>query len=154
MSLIKWSPLREMEHGQRDMERLFSDFFDTFPRRWYHLRPGNGKHVAIAPNIEIYEKKDEFVVKAELPGVDKKDIELTINHDNLTLKGEVKKEEEVKEEKYYASERYYGNFKRTIALPHEIDSEKAKANYKNGLLEVILPRKEEAKPKKINVDLS
>ncbi len=153
MSLVKWSPAREMEHIGRNMERLFNDFFETSPRKWYLLRPGNGKHGVIAPNMDIYERKDEFVVKAELPGVDKKDIELTISHDNLTLKGEVKKEEEVKEEKYYSNERYYGTFKRAITLPHEIDSEKAEANYKDGVLEVILPKKEEAKPKEIKVDV-
>ncbi len=155
MALVKWSPTREIERIERGMEKLFSDFFEPFALGRRHLfRSGNGRNGVMVPNIDIYEKKDEFVVKAELPGVDKKDIDLTISHDNLTLKGEIKKEKEVKEEDYYACERSYGTFKRTIPLPHEIDSEKAKADYKNGVLEVILPKKEGAKAKEIKLKVS
>lgn len=152
MSIVKWSPLRELEDMRKDMDRLFEDFFAPGQKRrrgW--LKPDIG---VVVPNIEMYDRKSEIVVKAELPGVSKDNIDLTITKDSLTLKGEVKKEEEIKEEDYYACERSYGSFTRTVALPVEVDSEKAKASFKNGVLEIVLPKKEEAKPKEIKIDVS
>ena len=152
MSIVKWSPLRELEDMRKDMDRLFEDFFAPGQKR----RRGWLKHDigVVVPNIEMYDRKSEIVVKAELPGVCKDNIDLTITKDSLTLKGEVKKEEEIKEEDYYACERSYGSFTRTVALPVEVDSEKAKASFKNGVLEIVLPKKEEAKPKEIKIDVS
>lgn len=152
MSIVKWSPLKELEDMRKDMDRLFEEFFSPIARRrrgW--LKPEMG---VIVPNIEMYDRKNEIVVKAELPGVAKEDIDLTITKDSLTLKGETKKEEEIKEENYYAAEISYGSFTRTIALPAEVDSEKAKASFKNGVLEVVLPKREEAKPKEIKIEVS
>lgn len=152
MSIVKWSPLKELEEMRKDMDRLFDEFFSPVTRRrrgW--LKPEMG---VIVPNIEMYDRKNEIVLKAELPGVSKEDIDLTITKDSLTLKGEVKKEEEIKEEDYYASERSYGSFTRTIALPAEVDSEKSKASFKNGVLEIVLPKREEAKPKEIKIEVS
>lgn len=151
MSIVKWSPLKELEEMRKDMDRLFEDFFAPVARRrrWFKHEVG-----IVVPNIEMYDRKNEIVVKAELPGVRKEDIDLTITKDSLTLKGEVKREEEVKEEDYYACERSYGSFTRTIALPVEVDSEKAKASFKNGVLEIVLPKKEEAKPKEIKIEVS
>ncbi|MEW6739420.1 MAG: Hsp20/alpha crystallin family protein [Nitrospirota bacterium] len=152
MSIVKWSPLKELEEMRKDMDRLFEEFFSPITRRrrgW--LKPEMG---VIVPNIEMYDRKNEIVVKAELPGVAKEDIDLTITKDSLTLKGETTKEEEVKEEDYYAAEISYGSFTRTIALPAEVDSEKAKASFKNGVLEIVLPKREEAKPKEIKIEVS
>lgn len=152
MSIVKWSPLKELEEMRKDMDRLFEEFFSPITRRrrgW--LKPEMG---VIVPNIEMYDRKNEIVVKAELPGVSKEDIDLTITKDSLTLKGEAKREEEIKEEDYYACERSYGSFTRTIALPVEVNSEKAKASFKNGVLEIVLPKKEEAKPKEIKIEVS
>ena len=152
MSIVKWSPLKELEEMRKDMDRLFEEFFSPITRRrrgW--LKPEMG---VIVPNIEMYDRKNEIVVKAELPGVAKEDIDLTITKDSLTLKGETKKEEEIKEENYYAAEISYGSFTRTIALPAEVDSEKAKASFKNGVLEITLPKREEAKPKEIKIEVS
>ncbi len=144
--------MKELEEMRRDMERLFEEFFEPFRRRrrwWRGLEEG-----VIVPNIELYDRKNELVLRAELPGVDKKDIDLTITENNLTIKGEVKRKEEIKEEDYYVSEIRYGSFSRTIPLPIEIDSEKAKATFKDGVLEIVLPKKEEAKPKEIKVEVS
>lgn len=151
MSIVKWSPLKELEEMRKDMDRLFEDLFAPVARRRRWLKPEVG--VAV-PNIEMYDRKNEIVLKAELPGVNKEDIDLAITKDSLTLKGEIKKEEEVKEENYYTCERTYGSFTRTIALPTEVDSEKAKASFKNGVLEIILQKKEEAKPKEIKIEVS
>ncbi|HAK88841.1 MAG: hypothetical protein A2077_01550 [Nitrospirae bacterium GWC2_46_6] len=152
MSIVKWSPLKELEEMRKDMDRLFDEFFSPVTRRRIgRLKPEMG---VIVPNIEMYDRKNEIVLKAELPGVSKENIDLTITKDSITLKGEVKKEEEIKEEDYYASERSYGSFTRTIALPAEVDSEKSKASFKNGVLEIVLPKREEAKPKEIKIEVS
>jgi HSP20 family protein len=151
MSIVKWSPLKELEDMRKDMDRLFEDFFAPVARRRRWLKPGVS---VVVPNIEMYDRKNEIALKAELPGVNKEDIDLTITKDSITLKGEVKKDEEVKEEDYYACERSYGSFTRTIALPVEVDSEKVKASFKNGVLEIVLPKKEESKPKEIKIEVS
>lgn len=154
MSVVKWSPMKELEDMRRDMERLFEDFIEPLPRRrrrWWG-KPAEGG--MIVPGIEMYDRKNDIVVKVEVPGVDKKDIDLTITENNLTIKGEVRREEEVKEEDCYAAELSYGSFARSIPLPVEVDSTKARATYKNGILEIVLPKKEEAKPKEIKVEVS
>lgn len=153
MSIVKWPPIKELEVMRRDMERLFEEFFEPSARRrrWWPTPSETG---AIVPNINVYDRKNEVVIKAELPGVEKDNIDLTITKDSITLKGESKKDEEVKEEDYYSREINYGSFVRTIALPSEVESEKAKATFKNGVLEVVLPKKEEAKPKEIKVQVS
>jgi HSP20 family protein len=153
MSIVKWSPYRELETMRRNMDKLFGEFFETTPRRdwplWHGLKPE-----IVVPNVDMYDKKDKIVVKAELPGMTKDHIDLTISEGSLTLKGEVKKDEEVKEGDYYSRERSYGNFTRTIALPAAVDEANAKAKFKDGILEITLPKKEEAKPKEIKVDVS
>ncbi len=153
MSVVKWSPLKELEDMRRDMDRLFEEFFTPAPRRrrWSGKQDGGG---IVVPGIDMYDRKNEIVINAELPGVNKEDIDLSITKDTVTLKGEVKKEEEIKEEDYYASERNYGAFARTIALPVEVDSEKAKASFKNGILELVIPKREESKPKEIKIEVS
>lgn len=153
MSIVKWSPYRELETMRRNMDKLFGSFFETAPGRdrplWHRLKPE-----IVVPNIDMYDKKDKIVVKAELPGMTKDHIDLTINDGSLTLKGEVKKEEEVKEEDYYSRERSYGSFTRILTLPAAVDESKAKAKFKDGILEITLPKKEEAKPKEIKVEVS
>lgn len=153
MSIVKWSPMKEIENMRRDMERLFEDVFEPTGRRrrWW---PKPSEEGIIVPNINVYDRKNEIVIKAELPGVEKDDIDLTITKDSITLKGESKKDEEVKEEDYYSREISYGSFTRTVALPAEVDSEKAKATFKNGILDIVLPKREEAKPREIKVQVS
>ncbi|MBI3592713.1 MAG: Hsp20/alpha crystallin family protein [Nitrospirae bacterium] len=153
MSILKWGPLKELEEMRRDMDRLFDELFTPGQRR-RRIWPGRTEGGVVVPSIDMYDRKNEIVVKAELPGVNKEDIDLSITKDSLTLKGEIKREEEIKEEAYYISERSCGSFTRTITLPVEIDSEKAKASFKNGILELVLPKKEEAKPKEIKIEVS
>jgi len=105
----------------------------------------------VAPTVDLYEEKDEIVVKAELPGIDKNNIEVNLTDHMLTIKGEKKKEEEVKEKNYYRSERSYGSFLRTLELPKDVHGDKVKASFKNGILEVRMPKTEEAKAKEIKV---
>lgn len=150
MTLIRWSPLKELETMRRDMERLLDDLMEPFGRKrsWLPRLYERGVNV---PNVDMYEKDSEIVVRAELPGVEKDDIDLTITRDSLTIKGETKRTEEIKDENYYCSECSYGSFARTIPLPVEIDASKAKASFKNGVLVITLPRLEEAKAKEVKV---
>ena len=104
-----------------------------------------------APAIEVFEKEDKFVVKAELPGMKEEDINVSIVGDTLTIKGERKAESEVKEEDYYCCERSYGSFSRSIAVPSNVDAKKIEASFEDGVLDISLPKVPEVKPKKIAV---
>jgi len=144
------SPVRGWE---REMERMFEDFpFFRWPR-FREFEPFRlARELRLqAPTLDLYEEKDEVVVKAEMPGLTKEDVEITLSDSTLTLKGEKKKEEEVKEKDYYRCEREYGSFLRTVQLPAEVKADGAKAVFKNGVLEVRLPKSTEAKKKEVHV---
>jgi HSP20 family protein len=144
------SPLRAWE---REIDRMFEEFpFFRWPR-FRELEPFRfPRELRLqAPTLDMYEDKNEVVVKAEMPGLTKDDIEITLSDSTLILKGEKKKEEEVKEKDYYRCEREYGSFLRTVELPAEVKVEGAKASFKNGVLEVRLPKSEAAKKKEVHV---
>ena len=145
-------PFMDLSRWERDMERMMGDFFGRrmrpwWPERWLRTEP---MEIGV-PAVDLYEEKDEIVVKAELPGIDKDGIEVNLSDHHLIIKGEKKKEEEVKEENYYRSERSYGSFLRALELPTDVHADKVKASFKNGILEVRLPKTEEAKAKEIKV---
>ncbi len=146
-----WRPFSEMSRWERDMERVFDDFlghrWPVLGERWW---PSQAVGLSI-PAVDLYEEKDEIVAKTELPGVAKEDIQVNITDHMLTIKGEKKREEETKEKNFYRSERSYGAFSRSIELPSEIHAEKARASFKNGVLELHLPKTEEAKKKEVKV---
>lgn len=151
-SLAPWRPFSELSRLEREMERMFEDLWGRrmrplWPERWW---PRFGVEMS-APAVDVYEDKDEIVAKAELPGVEKDNIEVSVSNHFLTIKGEKKKEEEVKEEDYYRAERSYGAFVRTLELPTDIQTDKIKAAFKNGVLEIRMPKTEEAKKKEIKV---
>jgi HSP20 family protein len=150
MALMKWSPPKEIE-------RWFEDFFEEpiLPRMWRKL-PSLRKLrelEGISPSVDMFDKKDEIVVKAEIPGIEKEDINIALSDNTLTIKGQTKKEEEVKEEDYYYAERLYGSFSRTLSLPAKVNADKVKASFKNGILEIHLPKAEESKPKEVKVEV-
>jgi HSP20 family protein len=145
-----FSPLRAWEH---EMDRMFEEFpFFRWPRlrALEPFRFARELHLQ-APTLDLYEENNDVVVKAEMPGMTKDDIEITLSDTTLTLKGEKKKEEEVKEKDYYRCEREYGSFLRTVELPAEVKTEGAKAVFKNGVLEVRLHKSEEGKRKKVHL---
>jgi HSP20 family protein len=144
--LIRWSPFREME----EMERRINDVFGRplLPAIW---RRTPVEEMGWTPAIEMFEKDDKFMVKAELPGMKEEDIDVSVVGDTLTIKGERKAESEVKEEDYYCCERSYGSFTRSITLPSSVDAKNIEASYENGVLEISLPKAAEVKPKKITV---
>ncbi|HUK56877.1 MAG TPA: Hsp20/alpha crystallin family protein [Nitrospiria bacterium] len=145
-----WRPFSELSRMEREAERLFGDFF----RRplWGMSWPDRFREIGLRePAIEIFEEKDDIVVKAEIPGMKKEDLDVNISDSLLTIKGEKKQEEEVRKKGYYYSERSYGSFMRTIDLPKEVKTDKAYANFKDGVLEVRLPKTEEAKKKEVKI---
>jgi HSP20 family protein len=151
-SLAPWRPFDEMARWEREMERRFGEFFGGRIPRLGEERLSPWRSLGLRePAVDLYEEKDEIVVKAELPGMTKDDIQVNIAEHLLTIKGEKKKEEEAKEKDYYRSERMYGAFSRSIALPTEVSTEKANATFKNGVLEIRLPKSEAAKKKEIKV---
>src|ERR1035441_2835119 len=107
-----------------------------------------------APPVDIYENGDNLVLKAELPGVNPEEVEIRVEDNTLYLKGERKFEKEVKEQNYHRVERSYGTFTRTFSLPNSIDADKVGANYKDGVLTLTMPKKEEAKPKTIKINVT
>jgi HSP20 family protein len=120
-------------------------------RPWWPQRWLRGDTEITTPVVDVYEEKDEIVVKAELPGMEKNDVEVNISDSELTLKGEKKKEEKIEEEDYFRCERSYGSFVRSVELPTDVQADKVKASFKNGILEVRLPKTEEAKTKEIKI---
>ena len=151
-AVTPWRPLMDLTRWERDMERVMEDFFGRrmrplFAERW----PATEGMELTAPAVDLYEEKDDIVVKAELPGMEKDNIEVNLADHTLTIKGEKKKEAEVKEENYYMSERFHGSFLRTLELPKDVHGDKVKASFKDGILEVRLPKTEEAKRKEVKV---
>ena len=136
------------------MEDVMEDFF----RRPFGLplwggMPRISEGLEPSPSVDIYEKGDEIVVKSDMPGMTKDDIEVNLTDDTITLSGERRKEEKVEEKNFYRLERSYGSFKRTFGLPTEVQSDKAKASFKDGVLEVKIPRSELAKQKEKKIKI-
>lgn len=151
MALKRWMP------GE-NMERFFHDLLDeTMPggmaRRFPSLR-AFARFGESSPAVDMYDNKNEIVVKAEVPGVDKDNLNISISDNMLTIKGEMKREEETREEDYYYSERSYGSFMRVLNLPAKVNEKKVKASFKDGVLEIHMPKAAESKPKDIKVEIS
>ncbi len=148
MAIVRWEPFCDLMTTQRGFDRLFKEAFTPF------FGEGELSTRTWAPPVDIYETESDIVVKAELPGVDPKDVEVKVEDNTLYLKGERKFEKEVKNESYHRVERAYGSFARSFSLPNSINAEKVKAEYKDGLLTLMLPKREEAKPRTIKIDVS
>lgn len=149
MPLVKWSPLKELEDMKRDMDRMFDELFAGRRPRWNKPEESS----VIIPAAELFDRQNTLILRAELPGVSKEDIDLTITKETISIKGELKRDEEVKSEDYFIAERLYGNFARTVQLPFEIDEEKVDASFKEGILEVVMQKKEDAKPKETRIEV-
>jgi HSP20 family protein len=139
--ITPWRPLRDLE----EWERRFEDLVRRPLWRWPVEERG------WMPALDVFEKDDRFVVRAELPGMKEDDIDISVIGDTLSIKGEKKTETEVKDEDYYRCERSYGSFYRSIPLPSDVDANKIEANLDDGVLEVTLPKSAKVKPKKVAV---
>jgi HSP20 family protein len=147
MALVKYDQLGELRAMQEQMNRLLN-------LSWNHDIPGEDvKEGLWQPAVDIYETADAVIIKAELPDVDQKDIEVRIEDGTLILKGERKHEDEVKKENYHRIERYFGNFQRSFSLPATIDQENVAASCDRGVLTISLPKKEDTKPKQIKIQV-
>ena len=149
MALQKWTP--------KNIEKMVEDLFEEsfIPSNWMRM-PSLKRMKALeefSPTVDMYDKKDEIVVKAEVPGMKKEDVKISVTDDILTIKGEMKKEEEVKKEDYYYSERSFGGFSRMLNLPAKVKADKIKAKFDNGLLEIHMPKANESKPKEVKISL-
>ncbi len=144
--IIRWDPFREIATLRDEMERLFDAFFG---RRGTLME----KEYTFVPAVDVEETDNEFIVRAELPGMDKKDIKISVSEDTLTISGERKREKEEKSKTYHRIEMAYGKFTRTIEFPCEVEPSNAKAVYKNGILTITVPKSEKAKPKEIEVEV-
>jgi HSP20 family protein len=147
MALVRWTPMGDLQSFQHEMNRMFDEFF----------RGGNGETSGTGlsswtPAVDIHETDDGFVIKAELPGVSKDDISIDVHQNTLTLRGQRTHESAVKNERYHRVERAYGTFQRSFVLPAMVDHDKVQATYKDGVLELHLPKSEAAKPKRISIN--
>ena len=148
MTLVRWDPFRELEEVSERLNRMFA-------------RPAsrtNGKETMIVadwtPSVDISETEGEYQIKAEIPDVKKEDVKVSLEDGVLTIQGERKYEKEEKGKKFHRIERSYGSFVRTFSLPDVIDEEKVKAEFKDGVLNLHLPKSEKAKPKAIEVKVA
>jgi HSP20 family protein len=146
MAIVRWNPTRDLMQMREEMDRLFGQF----------LRRGEGEEATWgqgmwAPPVDIYETDDAFMLKAELPGFTKDDVNIEVHENRLIIRGERKRETEAKEDQYHRLERAYGRFERAFWLPTTVDAEHIQASFKNGILEMRLPKSERAKPKQIPI---
>jgi HSP20 family protein len=143
VSIVRWEPFRELSSLQTEMNRLFNAAFEgegggTAARRW-------------SPAMDLLETDEQFVLRADLPGMDESDVSIELEDNILTVSGERKAEHEEKREGYYRMERAYGTFSRSLTLPKGIDPEAVSASFDRGVLEVRVPKPEQRKPRRISI---
>ncbi len=145
MAIIRWDPFKDLVTLRERMNRLFEEAF-TSRGEEKGLVAGNW-----SPSVDIFETENALVLTAEVPGIDENDIEIKIEDNTLSLRGERKFEKETKEENYHRIERSYGSFYRSFTLPTSIDQDKIQAEHENGILKITMPKKPELKPRKVKV---
>lgn len=141
-NLSRWEPMREMMTLREAMGRLFDDAF---------TRPLSLRGVSASPAIDMYQTGDDVIVKATLPGLKADEVDITLTGETLTLRGEFKQENEQKEANYHIREQRSGSFERSLRLPTDVQDDKAKADFENGILTITMPIAEEVKPKSITI---
>ena len=144
MAITRWDPFREVMALQNRMNSLFREMNEP---------EGALTTASFVPPVDIYEDNKKVVLKLEVPGIEEKDLDVRVENNTLTVKGERKFEKEEKEENFHRIERRYGSFYRAFTLPNTLDSEKVQADYSNGVLKIRLAKKAEAKPKQIKVNI-
>jgi HSP20 family protein len=146
MAIIRWDPFRDVVTLRERMNRMFEDVFSG------RAEEGRDKTTSTwAPSVDIFETEKELVLTAEIPGIDEKDIEIKIEDNTLSLKGERTFEKETKEENYHRIERSYGSFYRAFTLPNSIDPERIQATHENGVLKITMPKRDELQPRKVKI---
>ncbi|MFN3134201.1 MAG: Hsp20/alpha crystallin family protein [Candidatus Kryptonium sp.] len=148
MTLIRWNPIRDLTTEIFDLQKEINKMFDRFFRGF---EDEEIRVISWSPRVDISETNDEYIVRAEIPGVSKDDVKITIKDDILTISGEKKQEKESKGENFHRIERVYGSFSRSFVLPGSVKVDKVEAKFKDGVLTIKLPKVEEAKPKEIEI---
>jgi len=146
MAIVKYNPIKELRSMQEQMNRLLD-------LAWNRETGEDLREGVWQPAVDIYEDDESVVIKAEIPDIDQKDIEVKIEDNTLILRGERKHDQTIRKENYHRVERYYGAFQRSFQLPHTIDQEQIKATCDKGVLTISLPKKGETKPKQITVEV-
>jgi HSP20 family protein len=141
-NLVRWNPATEMAGMRDQMDRFFEDFFSRSPISY----EGYG-----VVDVDMMQTDDDVIIEASIPGINPDDINISVTGDTLTIRGEIKSDEEVKEANYHMREIKRGSFARSILLPSQVVSDKAKAEFENGILKLTLPKAEEVKPKTITI---
>jgi HSP20 family protein len=144
----EWDPFRDLLEIQKEMNKLFDSSISRSLDRKSDLLEGFW-----TPAVDINEEKDKYVIRADLPGLKQEEIDVSVDDDTLTIKGERKIEKHDREKNYYRTERAYGAFQRSFTLPSSVDTDKINATYKDGVLEVTIPKTEEQKKKKVKIDV-
>ena len=151
MAIVRWEPFRDLLGLQERMNRMFDESYRGA------RATGNADEWALggswAPAVDIYEQDGNIVMKAELPGVDPKTVDIRLENNTLTLRGERKLDTQVNQDSYHRVERSYGAFSRSFTLPTVVDQGSIKAEYRDGVLKLTLPKREEAKPRQIQINL-
>ena len=140
-NIVRWGPMRQMMSMRDMMDNMLQDFYD---------RPFGLREMGF-PNLVMVQTENEVIIKATLPGIKPDDLQLSVTGETLTMRGEIKQEEEYKEATYHIRERNYGSFSRSITLPVPVIADQAKAEFENGVLTLTLPKAEEVRPKTITV---
>lgn len=148
--LTRWEPVGELTKLRGQMDRMFEDWPRFFGRRIDE----EGLRGAWMPAVDIRETKDAFDVIAELPGIDAKDVDVSVQENTLTIRGERRREEVKENETVHRIEREYGVFERSFTLPRSADAEKIQAKYRDGVLSLTVPKREEAKPKSLKINVA
>ncbi|MGD9971569.1 MAG: Hsp20/alpha crystallin family protein [Desulfatirhabdiaceae bacterium] len=148
MAMVRWQPYGAVATLQDSINRLFNDAFTRSPA------DEDFALSAWKPLVDIFDREDAIIIHAELPGVSKENVSIELKENILTLKGERTESREIKEDKYYRKERTFGSFHRAFTLPTAISPEKIKATFKDGILEIEIPKPEEQKPKQIKIDIA
>lgn len=146
MAIVKYNPFRELRTMQDQMNRMLD-------MAWNREFGEELKEGVWQPPVDIYEDEHSVIIKAEVPDVEQKDIEVKIENGTLTLRGERKHSSDIRKENYYRVERYFGQFQRSFSLPQTIDQDKVQATCDKGILTITLPKREETKPKAISVEV-
>src|SRR3954469_1034085 len=143
MTIVRWEPLRELSSLQNEMNRVFNTVFDT--------PVANGGNRRWVPAMDLVETADDFVLRADLPGLSQEDVKIEVEDTVLTVSGERQAEHEAREEGFYRLERAFGTFSRSLTLPKGVNGEAVSAAFANGVLEIHIPKPEAAKPRRIEI---
>lgn len=154
MTLVRWNPVRDLFSVEREFSKLFRDFENRFGFPAENKEDNGYENAVWMPLTDIFEDKDNYTIKADLPGINKKDVKISFNNGELSISGERVQESENKDAKSHRIERTFGKYFRSFTLPKEIKADKIKADFKDGQLTITIPKADEVKPKEIEISVN